>query len=181
MEDLKQKHNYGIMYIVDDQKPEDDKKRILKEFCEILTKNNGEIKKEQNYIKQFAYPINKKVKGHYFIIDVLTSAKNITDFDRIAWNKTRPLGKTRQLEVMRYLIINLDNEKINKFKPKRQVESSSFSRSTRTGNHSPYNREENTERKPRPIAGTESSYRKTNYQNMKPKTTDNVSSTEQKK
>ncbi|WP_425381227.1 30S ribosomal protein S6 [Spiroplasma endosymbiont of Polydrusus pterygomalis] len=173
MEDLKQKHNYEIMYIVDDQNQEK-AQLIKKEFCEILTKNNGKIKKEQDSIRQFAYPINKKVKGHYFIIEVSTSAKNIASFNRIA------LNKKRQLDVMRYLVINLDNEKINKFKPKRQVESNSFSRSARTGNRPPYNREENIERKPRPIAGTESSYRKTNYQNIKPKTTDNMSSTEQK-
>lgn len=173
MEDLKQKHNYEIMYIVNDQNQEK-AQLIKKEFCEILTKDDGKINKEQDFISQFAYPINKQVKGHYFNIEVLTSTKNIANFNRVA------LNKKRQLDVMRYLVINLDSEKINKFKPKRQVESSSFSRSTRSGNRPPYNREENTERKPRPIAGTESSYRKNNYQNPKTKTTDNVSSTEQK-
>lgn len=173
MEDLKQKHNYEIMYIVDDQNQE--KAQIIKkELCEILTRNGGEIVKEQDSIRQFAYPINKKVKGHYFIIEVLTSTENIADFNRIA------LIKKRQLEIMRFLVINLDNEKINKFKPKRQVESNSFSRPTRSGNRPAYNREENPERKPRPIAGTESSYRtKPNYQNAKP-STNNPSSTDQK-
>ncbi|WP_339040338.1 30S ribosomal protein S6 [Spiroplasma endosymbiont of Apeira syringaria] len=174
MEDLKQKHNYEIMYIVDDQNQEKEQ-LIKKEFCEILTKNAGKITKEQDSIRQFAYPINKKVKGHYFIIEVLTSPENIANFNRVA------LNKQRQLDVMRFLVINLDSEKVNKFKPKRQVESSSFSRPTRPGNRPSYNRDENGERKPRPIAGTESSYRtKTNYQNSKTNTNNNASNTEQK-
>lgn len=172
MEDLKPKRNYEIMYIVDDQNQEK-AQLIRKEFCEILTKDGGKITKEQDSIRQFAYPINKKVKGHYFIIEVLTSRKNIHNFERVVF------FKKKQKDVMRCMVINLDSEKLNKFKPKRQVESSSFSRPIR-GNRAPYNRDENGERKQRPIAGTESSYRKTNYQNAKANPTNNASSTEQK-
>ena len=173
MEDLKQKHNYEIMYIVDDHNQE--KAQLIKnEFCEILIKNGGKIIKEQDFIRQFAYPINKKVKGNYFIIEVFTLPENIANFNRVA------LNKQRQLDIMRFLVINLDSEKINKFKTKHQVESSYFSRLVRPGNRPSYNREESGERKPRSIVGTESSYRtKTNYQNSKT-ITNNASSTEQK-
>lgn len=164
MEILKQNqnHNYEIMYIVDDQNQER-AQLIKKEFSEILTENGGTIKKEENVIRKFAYPISNKVKGHYFIIEVSTSLKNIANFNRIA------LIKQKQLEIMRFLVINLDSEKINNFKVRRQTENSSYYAS-RTSNRLPYNnRDGETERKPRPIAGVESSYRpKTNYVNQKP-------------
>ena len=74
----------------------------------------------------------------------------------------------KKQEIIRFLVINLDKEKINKFKVKPQMESNSFSRPVRPGNRATYKREESAERKPRPIAGTESSYRaKNNYQNIK--------------
>lgn len=161
MEDLNKKHNYEIMYIVDDQNQEK-AQLIKKELIDILLVNGGEIKKEEDAIRTFAYDINKKVKGHYFIIEVNTSSKNIDNFKRVT------LIKQKQLEVIRFLVINLDSEKINKFKVKQQAESNNYVRTARPGNRerTPYNREGDTERKPRPIAGTESAsnYRpRTNY------------------
>lgn len=160
MEDLNKKHNYEIMYIVDDQNQE--KAQLIKqELTAILVENGGEIKKEEDAIRTFAYDINKKVKGHYFIIEASTSSKNIANFNRVV------LIKQKQLEVIRFLVINLDNEKINKFKAKRQVEPNNYVRTARHGNceRTPYNREGETERKPRPIAGTESAshHRTRNY------------------
>lgn len=172
MKDLKQKHNYEIMYFVDDQNQKMSQ-LIEKELYEILTRDGGKITKEKKETRNFAYPINKKVKGDYVNVNVLTSSENIDKFKRLF------SSKQKDIKSMRLLVINLDNEKINKFKSKRQVESNSFSRSTRIGNRGSYNREENVERKPRPIAGTESSYRtKPNYQN--PKTTTSTPNTEQK-
>lgn len=102
-------NNYEIMYIVDDQNPEK-ANLIKKEFVEILTKNNGKITKEENFIRQFAYKINHKSSGHYFILQLTTTSENIADFNRIF------SIKQKQGDVVRKLVINLDDEKINTFK-----------------------------------------------------------------
>lgn len=106
-------NNYEIMYIVDDQKPEL-AAAIKKEFVTILTKDNGKITKEEDFVRQFAYEINHKVQGHYFIMQLLTSAQNIADFDRVF------LIKQKQGEVIRKLVINLDEEKTNTYKVKKE-------------------------------------------------------------
>lgn len=102
-------NNYEIMYIVDDKNPEK-ANLIKKEFVEILTKNNGKITKEEDFIRQFAYKINHKNSGHYFILQLNTTSENIADFNRIF------SIKQKQGEVIRKLVINLDDEKINTFK-----------------------------------------------------------------
>ncbi|MDQ7982993.1 MAG: 30S ribosomal protein S6 [Spiroplasma sp.] len=105
--------NYEIMYIVDDQNPEK-ANSLKKEFLEILTKDDGKLVKEENFIQQFAYKINHKVKGHYFVLQLKTTSKNIDDFSRIF------SIKQKQGEVVRKLIINLDDEKINTFKVRKE-------------------------------------------------------------
>ncbi len=106
-------NNYEIMYIVDDQNPEK-ANLIKKEFLEILTKNDGKVVKEENFVQQFAYKINHKDKGHYFVLQLKTTAQNIADFSRIF------SIKQKQGEVIRKLIINLDDEKINTFKVRKE-------------------------------------------------------------
>lgn len=106
-------NNYEIMYIVDDQNPEK-ATALKKEFLEILTKNDGKVVKEEDFIQQFAYKINHKDKGHYFVLQLKTPAANIADFSRIF------SIKQKQGEVVRKLIINLDDEKINTFKVRKE-------------------------------------------------------------
>lgn len=106
-------NNYEIMYIVDDQNPEK-ANLIKKEFVEILTKNNGKITKEEDFTRQFAYKINHKSSGHYFILQLNTTPENIADFNRIF------SIKQKQGDVIRKLVINLDDEKINTFKERKE-------------------------------------------------------------
>lgn len=106
-------NNYEIMYIVDDQNPEK-ANLIKKEFVEILTKNNGKITKEEDFTRQFAYKINHKSSGHYFVLQLNTTPENIADFNRIF------SIKQKQGEVIRKLVINLDDEKINTFKERKE-------------------------------------------------------------
>lgn len=106
-------NNYEIMFIVDDQNPEK-ANLIKKEFVEILTKNNGKITKEEDFIHQFAYKINHKSSGHYFVLQLTTTSENIADFNRIF------SIKQKQGDVVRKLVINLDDEKINTFKERKE-------------------------------------------------------------
>lgn len=121
-------NNYEIMYIVDDQNPEKTN-LIKKEFVEILTKNNGKITKEEDFTRQFAYKINHKTSGHYFILQLSTSAENIADFNRVF------SIKQKQGDVVRKLVINLDDEKINTFKEaKEPVKKPEFNREYKSRN-----------------------------------------------
>lgn len=106
-------NNYEIMYIVDDQNPEK-ANLIKKEFVEILTKNNGKITKEEDFTRSFAYKINHKSSGHYFILQLNTTSENIANFSRVF------SIKQKQGEVIRKLVINLDDEKINTFKERKE-------------------------------------------------------------
>lgn len=106
-------NNYEIMYIVDDQNKEQ-ADLLKKEFIEILTQNNGKITKEQDFIRPFAYKINHKTSGHYFVFQLNTTSENIAAFNRIF------SIKQKQQEVIRKLVINLDDEKTNTFKDRKE-------------------------------------------------------------
>lgn len=102
-------NNYEIMYIADDEKPELNA-ALKKEFLEILTADGGKLNKEEEFVRPFAYKINNKLKGQYYVFEILTSATNINNFNRVF------SIKQKQGEVIRKLIINLDEEKHNTFK-----------------------------------------------------------------
>lgn len=106
-------NNYEIMYIVDDQNPEK-AKLIKKEFVEILLKNNGKITKEEDFVRQFAYKINNKNSGHYFVLQLNTTSENIANFNRIF------SIKQKQGDVVRRIVINLDDEQKNVFKERKE-------------------------------------------------------------
>ncbi|AKU79267.1 30S ribosomal protein S6 [Spiroplasma turonicum] len=92
---------YEIMYIVD--KDVDDVKQVEKKLNDILTANSGKILESENWgLKDFAYEINKKKKGHYIVLIVETDSTNIAEFERIS-----RIDKN----VVRYLVINTENEK----------------------------------------------------------------------
>lgn len=124
-------NNYEIMYIVDDQNPEK-AKLIKKEFVEILTKNNGEITKEEDFVRQFAYKINHKSSGHYFVLQLNTTSENIAAFNRIF------LIKQKQGDVVRKIVINLDDEQKNVFKERKE-----------NPKKPEFNREQNRDSRPR--------------------------------
>lgn len=94
-------NNYEIVYILKEEV--NDFKSIQKKIEDIL---NGEvIKHELLETRELAYPIKKETKGHYIILNIKTDGQNIIKFN----SKVKFIK-----EIIRSLVINLDNEK--KFK-----------------------------------------------------------------
>ena len=78
--------NYEIMFIVRPTLGEDDVKKVIKDFSEIITKNSGKITKEENMgQREFAYEIKDFKSGYYFVFEVeAKDDKAIKEFDRLA-------------------------------------------------------------------------------------------------
>lgn len=92
---------YEVMYIVDQNVQ--DQKAITTKLNSILTANGGKIIESEEWgLKEFAYEINKKNKGYYFVLIVETESANILEFQRIA---------KIEISIVRELVINTENEK----------------------------------------------------------------------
>ena len=78
--------NYEIMFIVRPTLGEDDVKKVIKDFSEIITKNSGKITKEENMgQREFAYEIKDFKSGYYYVFEVeAKDDKAIKEFDRLA-------------------------------------------------------------------------------------------------
>ena len=78
--------NYEIMFIVRPTLGEDDVKKVVKDFSEIITKNGGKVTKEENMgQREFAYEIKDFKSGYYYVFEVeAKDDKAIKEFDRLA-------------------------------------------------------------------------------------------------
>ena len=78
--------NYEIMFIVRPTLSEDDVKKVVKDFSDIITKNGGKVTKEENMgQRELAYEIKNFKSGYYFVFEVESKDdKAIKEFDRLA-------------------------------------------------------------------------------------------------
>ncbi len=78
--------NYEIMFIVRPTLGEDEVKKVVKDFSDIITKNGGKVTKEENMgQRELAYEIKDFKSGYYFVFEVETKDdKAIKEFDRLA-------------------------------------------------------------------------------------------------
>ncbi len=78
--------NYEIMFIVRPTLGEDEVKKVVKDFSEIITKNGGKVTKEENMgQRELAYEIKDFKSGYYFVFEVESKDdKAIKEFDRLA-------------------------------------------------------------------------------------------------
>ena len=78
--------NYEIMFIVRPTLGEDEVKKVVKDFSEIITKNGGKLTKEENMgQRELAYEIKDFKSGYYFVFEVESKDdKAIKEFDRLA-------------------------------------------------------------------------------------------------
>ena len=76
---------YEIMYIVKDGLEEGARKAEIEKLHAILTGRGAKITdvKEWGW-RNFAYPINKMVKGYYVVIKVTTDEEALKEFSRLA-------------------------------------------------------------------------------------------------
>ena len=78
--------NYEIMFIIRPTLGEDEVKKVVKDFSEIIKKNGGKVTKEENMgQREFAYEIKDFKSGYYFVFEVeANDDKAIKEFDRLA-------------------------------------------------------------------------------------------------
>ena len=78
--------NYEIMFIVRPTLGEDEVKKVVKDFSDIITKNGGKVAKEENMgQRELAYEIKDFKSGYYFVFEVeAKDDKAIKEFDRLA-------------------------------------------------------------------------------------------------
>lgn len=93
---------YEIMYILDQDTDENTIKSVRSKLEGILTSNGGKIEEQSEWgLMDFAYEINHKKKGYYFVLIVETIAENIAEFQRVA-----KIDKN----VVREMVINTEKE-----------------------------------------------------------------------
>lgn len=62
--------NYEALFIIKPEIKEEDVKNICKVITDNLTKNGGNVKKEELWgKKQLAYPVKKSKEGYYYKLD----------------------------------------------------------------------------------------------------------------
>lgn len=78
--------SYEIMFIVKPTLSEDDIKKTVKSFEDIITSNGGKITETQEMgQRELAYEIKKFKSGYYYVITLeANDDKAIKEFDRLA-------------------------------------------------------------------------------------------------
>ena len=57
---------------------------LVNEFCSIIEKDGGSIKKREYWgLRSLAYRIKKNRKGHYILLNFETSPKTLNEFERV--------------------------------------------------------------------------------------------------
>ena len=78
--------NYEIMFIVKATLGEEDVKKTVKSFEDVLTSNGAKVTETKELgQKEFAYEIKKMKSGFYFLFEVeAEDDKAINEFDRLS-------------------------------------------------------------------------------------------------
>ena len=92
---------YEIMYILNSNLDEANRKTVIENLNKILTDNGAKISDVNEWgNRELAYEIKKQTRG-YYVVTTLTSndANAINEFDRLSKINTN---------VLRHMIVNLD-------------------------------------------------------------------------
>lgn len=94
--------HYEIMFIVRPTLGEDEVKKVVKDFSEIISKNGGKVTKEDNMgQRELAYEIKDFKSGYYFVFEVdAKDDKAINEFNRLALINT---------DIVRHLITKVED------------------------------------------------------------------------
>ena len=76
---------YEIMFIVRADIDEETQKNTVKTFEKVLTDMKAKVVNNKDMgQKKLAYPINKQVRGNYYLFNVEATAEAVKEFDRKA-------------------------------------------------------------------------------------------------
>lgn len=77
-------NKYEIMFIVKPNVEEDARNTLIENFKNILTNGEGTAEVNEWGLRDLAYEIKDLKKGYYVVIDTVTTAANIAEFDRLS-------------------------------------------------------------------------------------------------
>lgn len=81
----KRMKKYELMYIVKDGLDEEARKAEIEKLHNILTSNGATITEVKEWgLRNFAYPINKQIKGYYVVVKLTANEAALNEFSRLA-------------------------------------------------------------------------------------------------
>ena len=76
---------YELMYIVKDGLDEEARKAEIEKLHKILTSNGATLGEVKEWgLRNFAYPINKQIKGYYVVVKLTATDSALNEFSRLA-------------------------------------------------------------------------------------------------
>lgn len=76
---------YELMYIVKDGLDEEARKSEIEKLHKILTSNGAKLGEVKEWgLRNFAYPINKQIKGYYVVVKLTAENAALNEFARLA-------------------------------------------------------------------------------------------------
>lgn len=104
---------YEVMYIVDTEVSGDEISRLSENLQQIITDQGGTITKAEDMGRRnLAYPINHKNEGHYMLLEIDGTGREIAELER----RMRVND-----QIVRYITVRVDEDRqrAEKFKDKR--------------------------------------------------------------
>ncbi len=104
---------YEVMYIVDTEVSGDEISRLSENLQQIITDQGGSITKAEDMGRRtLAYPINHRNEGHYMLLEIDGSGREIAELER----RMRVND-----QIVRYITVRVDEDRqrAEKFKAKR--------------------------------------------------------------
>ena len=126
---MAEQRTYEVMFIVDPKTSEDDITSLTEAIQKIISDQGGTITKTENMGRRnLAYPIGRANEGHYVLLEVDGSGREIAELER----RMRVND-----QIIRYITVRVDEDRrrAEKFKAKRARKASKrpFSGSTAGG------------------------------------------------
>lgn len=110
---MAEQRTYEVMFIVDPKTSDDDITRLNENLQQVITDQGGTVTKNENMgRRQLAYPIGRVNEGHYILLEVDGTGREIAELER----RMRVND-----QVIRYITVRVDEDRrrAEKFKAKR--------------------------------------------------------------
>jgi small subunit ribosomal protein S6 len=110
---LAEQRTYEVMFIIDPKTSEEDITRLNENLQQVITDQGGTITKNEDMGRRhLAYPIGRANEGHYILLEVDGSGREIAELER----RMRVND-----QVIRYITVRVDEDRqrAEKFKAKR--------------------------------------------------------------
>ncbi|MCA1032291.1 30S ribosomal protein S6 [Bacillus timonensis] len=92
---------YEVMYIIRPNIDDEAKKALVERFNGVLTDNGAEITNVKEWGKRrLAYEINDFRDGYYMLVNVMSGAEAVNEFDRLA--------KISE-DIIRHMVVKLED------------------------------------------------------------------------